>query len=283
MPSDSLRFVNALVGFCTMSASWPHPLADLGYAACGVEREITVDLGGQNRKVVVDLICTSAALNHSLCSETKSLLIKPDQARRYRAMKSSDLVNMANLPPGIEFALLTHDILYVCPAAHAMEVAAKLGESSNPFPVLGGDESEFRLASGKVSQEELHHVLATGIVIGALDEWPLTYVPFTRLSTDSEIVRYIARAMSMFIIAGTEFTSESVANRAISTWSWFGAEEKRGLQKRFSKLIDNARQHELSEYLERPESDQRWIPKRGQLSAASQIQRYNEQVNDFVE
>jgi hypothetical protein len=283
MASESLKFVNAIIGFCTPTKTWPHPLADLGYVACGVEREITVDLGGQNRQVVVDLICASPELDHALCAETKTRIVPVDQARRYRAMASRDLINMANLPTSINPNDLTHDVIYVAAQDNAEEVIRQLEDSANPFPVLGCAEARFALHGGVVSQAELHVLLNNGIAIHlGQDDWPLGYLPFTSQSEDSEIVVPLAQMIAVFLIRGADFTVEDLAQTALPNWHWFGRREQRELNRRFSQLVDSAMRRELNGYYRRPDALQRWVVSQGPLRPPNQTTRLAESMEEFV-
>ena len=120
MTSPELRFVNAIIGFCTPTGgTWPAPLAEYGYVVFGVERSIKTILEGKDRSVTVDLICASARVNHALCIEAKSATLDADQARRYHALTAVNLLRLAALPPDIEPAKLTHDVAYVTHRDHA--------------------------------------------------------------------------------------------------------------------------------------------------------------------
>jgi hypothetical protein len=283
MATDSLRFINAIVGFCTRTKTWPHPLADLGYVACGIEREIVVDLGRQNRKVVVDLICASSALDHALCAETKSQTVPLDQAQRYRAMTSRDLINMANLPTGVAAADLTHDVIYASAAEHAELVAQQLRNASLTFPVLACNTTRFALFDGVVGKAELQALFSQGINIRPeVDEWPLSYIPFTGQSDDSEIVAYVAQIVSSFLLRGEGFSADELAIRLLSNWEWFGQEEQRRLKRRFAALVNSAMKHELKGYIERQTGRQEWSALRGRLQPPNQTARLAEQMTEFV-
>lgn len=283
MASESLRFINAIVGFCTPMGEWPHPLADLGYVACGVEREITVNLVGQPRKVVVDLICASPDLNHAMCAETKSRTVPMEQARKYGAMKSSDLVNFANLPDSMELSNVTHDVLYVADQDNSTVVALELRNAGHAFPVLSCSDTRFVLESGTITQAALQDELASGISVPAdPDTWPLAFVPFLADASDAEIVTPVSQALMSLLVEGRDFTVDEIATTVLRNWAWYGPGHQQRFKKRFAALIDSARKRELHEYLARPDSSQRWTAIKGSLRQYQQAAKLAENVESFV-
>lgn len=146
--AEELRFINAFIGFCTPTLdTWPQPLVPLGYRAYGVEREIKTILEGQDRTVVVDLICASDTLHHVLCVETKSATLHVDQARRYLALTSSNLLNMARLPPSIDARRVQHDVAYVTDRENARSLSRQLQELELDLAVIAGNEDRFDLVN----------------------------------------------------------------------------------------------------------------------------------------
>lgn len=257
MLSEELRLVNAFFGFCVQSPGWPSPLAALGYRPCGVEREIRVSLDGTDRTVVPDFICATAVVNHALCIEAKSRTVHEDQARRYVAVRPLSLLNTGNLPPAIDPSELTFDVAYATARRHAVAVATQLATYGVPFPVVGSDERTFGIESGTFNQPDLNELFQRTIDITEA-AWPTHYVPFNSESPSADMVPFVARAMSEFIIKGIDFSGDDIAAGSTPHWPQCGTRERQRIRDGLVALVNDATANELNAYIVRQGTTRAW-------------------------
>jgi len=280
--TSELRFLNALIGFCLPSGgTWPSPLGPLGYVPCGVEREITIVLGGRDRKLPIDLICASPDTNHALCFEAKSATLHEDQVRRYQALTPLNLLRLGALPPTIQSARLTHDVAYVADRAGTASLLRQFAAIDTILPLVAGDEERFDLAQGSFGQPAVQRLFADGILVDAR-AWPRHFVPFKSDSPIEEMVPGVVQALAAFIIAGRDFTVTEVAEQSVPHWRLCGDAERQRFRTRLADLTDRATREQLSDYLERPGAPQAWHPTSGRLTRPTQLERLKRLSVEFV-
>jgi len=282
MTSEAIRFVNAVVGFCKRTGDWPSPLADLGYVACGVERGLRVLVDGNEQTVMADLICGSDHVHHALCLEMKSATMHEKQARGYQALTARSVLQLGGLPPTIDPFRLTHDVAYLTHRVNVAALGDQFERAGITLPILAGDEDRFDLARGTIGQPEVHDVFAGGIVVDAA-AWPRHYVPFKSDSPDGDIVPFVVRALSRFIILGQSFTIEQLAEQSVPHWPMCGDGERRAIREKLSRLANLAMREELKDYYERPGKPQAWVVNGLPMAQPNQLGRLNRLANSFIE
>lgn len=284
MPSDELRFINAVVGFCKGSSSgtWPAPLAPLGYVPCGFEREIKTILAGRDRTVTVDLICASGRTHHALCIEAKSATLDEDQARRYRSLTPSNLLSMGGLPPEITPARLTHDVAYLAASGNTPSLIRQFEAIEIAMPVVAGDEERFVLVRGTLGQSDVDAVFRAGVAVAERD-WPRHYVSFKSDSPDADIVPFVMQGLARFIIRGRGCTIEELSEASVGHWMLCGAKERKALRAKIAGLANRAMREELADYIERPGDQPTWTATREPLTHPAQLYRLRQFTGQFVE
>ena len=283
MTSEDLRFINAMIGFCTRSSSgWPAPLAEFGYVPCGIERGITVLLEGKDRTVTVDLICASEVTHHALCVESKSATLDSDQVHRYRNMTTTNLLRLGALPPGVDPTRASHDIAYICDRANAQSLGDQFAELNARLPLIAGDNQSFEIVQGAISQSDVHRLFSDGIDVSTLD-WPRHYVPFKSDSPDTDVVPSLTRALARFIIDGRNFTVEELALECVPYWRLCGPGEQHAFRHKLAELTTRAMRDDLAEYYERPGSAQLWHVVRDPLKHPNELQRLSRVASNFVD
>jgi hypothetical protein len=246
--AEELRLINAVIGFCKrMRRTWPRPLHSLGYEVCGVGWDVGILLEGQDRTVPADLICASVRLRHALCVEAKSSVVDEDQAKRYRAITKSGLLNSGAVPPRLDATRLTHDVVYLTAAQSATKIVSQLAAFGIAFPVVSAGLDRFVLTSGLIAQPDLRSVLDGGIEIDHLD-WPTHFVPFTSRSSDGKIARFFCNALAALLRRGKPFGIDDVAALAVPHWKLCGSREKKDLRKRLRDLMRQGHLGELRGY-----------------------------------
>lgn len=284
MASEEIRFINAIIGFCTRTGGiWPAPLAAYGYVACGVEREIKTILLGKDRTVVVDLICASDVTHHALCVEVKSATLDRDQADRYQALTSSNVLNLGGLPPGVDPISLSHDVVYVAGRPNAAALIRQFQENKIILPFVAGDDSLFNLVRGSLHQQDVNRVFAEGIALEAHHSWPLHFVPFKSDSPDEDIVPATVRAIAGFVLQAEDFTIGQLAERTVPHWRACGAAEQRRFRETIARLTNAAMREELQGYYERPGPLPLWQAKRERLTHQGSRERLRRLATRFVE
>lgn len=282
-PTDELRFINAIIGFCTRThGTWPEPLVTLGYQAFAVERELRTIMDGKDRTVVADLMCASDELRHVICVEVKSATLDEDQARRYLALTASNLLDSGGLPPSLDARRLRHDVTYVTGSQQALGISRQLAERQLQLPVIAGDALHFNLHSGELREARLNQVFRDGVAVGDY-QWPHHFVPFMSTSPDRDIVPVLTNTLSGYIIRHQDFSVDDLAIASIAHWPLCGTGERRRFRDRLATLAQLAMREELSDYYERPGKEQKWVIKGNRFITPQQFQRLSRLATAFVE
>lgn len=250
MPVDELRVLNALIGFCVpRGGTWPTPLAALAYEVLGIEKPMTTTSStGKDRKVVADLALASPLLNHVLCVEAKGKWPDQDQAQAYESLTPDILVEQLGLSRGLDRTSLLHDALYATSAEHIDTFVEALNRAGISLPVVSANETLFQIARGRLQQNELDSVFRAGIVVSDRN-WPSTYVPFTPRSPKGKMVAPVTSAIVRFVVEGSEFTVDAIAEKTLPYWTIYGTEERAALRTKIKELVRAAAAEELRAYL----------------------------------
>lgn len=276
MPIDTLRYLNALVGFCVNDPTWPHPLHDLGYNALFTEMEITVSFRRRSRTVTADLILSSSRENHAACIELKSSSVDTDQLERYLAISPNDLFDQGLVVTGCHRDSLSHDVVYMTETERTSDVEVVV---QGKAPVVGGDEQRFSLASGQFSSSTLSNIFSSGIDVST-SPWPASYIQFTsEPQYKIQLLQSMLVALSRVILRGEAFTLEELTRSSVPHWTMIGTQEKAAFRNSVRRMLNTASQTELAEFIVIG-GNGTWNCPRGRIGAPQTIKRLQRLVNE---
>lgn len=265
MKTDTLGYLNALIGFCVNDASWPHPLSDLGYAAHYTEKEISVSLGAVDATVVADLLIGSPNESHAICIEVKSNQVDKNQLQRYLGIKSTDLYDQGLVPSTFDRRTIAHDILYVSSFKNEARIKRRL---DSQVPLLTGSTTKYQLRTGKISNPRVDEVLRSGIDVSNRKP-PTSYIQFTSDPKYSlRLLQSVLVGLGKVIIAGESFTVRSLAADSIPHWGMIGTQERSTFINAIRWLVTEAALTELNPYIQLA-NDHNWLCLQGKIDSAA--------------
>ncbi|MGD6848814.1 hypothetical protein [Rossellomorea aquimaris] len=104
--------VNIIASMTFNLPGYPRHFYETGYKIEFIEKEFDVTQDGKVRELKFDIVLNNYEKNHSLACECKSGGTESDQLRRYKKLKSEELVRVGGVSSG-DPSLHTHDITIV--------------------------------------------------------------------------------------------------------------------------------------------------------------------------
>jgi hypothetical protein len=280
--TDSLSYLNAIIGFCGSDKTWPNPLARLGFRAFHVEKEITVSLRGQQRTVVADLLLCSVDESHAVCLELKSAHVDKAQLDKYQAIVSDDLFDQGLVESQIQRSMLTHDITYVSNEENAKTLRRKL---PSLIPFVTGSRTRFSQVRGKGKCEALDRILYDGIDVD-IKSWPSSYIRFTSETEDiAPILQSVLTSMASRIISASDFSREEISSDSVPHWEMCGTKERTAFANRIERLVNETANSELADYIEKLPKAQGigWRCKKAALEHAASIVALHRHIAEHLQ
>jgi hypothetical protein len=237
-----LRLHNAVLGLAHPAPPWPCPLKDAGYQVVRIEQPVTTEAG----KVIVDLVFAARERNALLAVECKEGTVQDEQAKRYQAMNSVDLIRTASITlPDSSSATL--DVAYAVWGQRAAATVAHLATVAPRAGTLSIDAQISWLGTAPVDPP-LRAAFADS------DSADLRAIPRLMLADDSSPASALAFAVANELHAAIEDGRESVTVSALlerACWGWprFGRAFQGRLVKQVAEMVRSAQAEDLNDLI----------------------------------
>ena len=234
LPSSSTRIINAVIGLCTETSSFVHPLADLGYKIDAIEQSTTEE----STETVI--VAASDKMLHSIVFYCKSGdATARSQNSRYRDLAAIDLSKWtkARAAGGHSYEICIVD--FAENHDHASKQAAN-------FPALSLSASSLK-KYGKFSNAELEKQFRKPISLKNF-KLPISYYPFSESDDRRAILPFVLRAMISLLsikkssnldMSNLENLSQEILALVHKLWNKFSKKHQRQLQRQTAQIVKN--------------------------------------------
>lgn len=290
---EELRLLNALIGMAHGSARWPTPLRDLGYRLTSLQRDVGLTIDGEQQLVTPEAVFQSIDDDGCLIVESKSASFSAPQARKYWQLTATDLVTWGACVEPTELGSHSVAPAYFCSRMHTEQLAPQVEEFNRTepadLPLVDYDNHRFELRLGSVRLSRIHSLFDAGLHYEERD-WPTRFVPFDDESPPGEIAPpVIAEVVALLLHPDvSEFTAEDVArghpdsggDGCVHFFGKMSTSKQHRYKIRIAEIIEQLRQHYLSDTIDRIGSGPRWRQVRP-VSDGRQMKALTVRTNDF--
>jgi hypothetical protein len=240
--SISFAMPNLLIGLCKGARSLKEYSMvfhdQLGYNFFRLELSFQLSIG---RNINPDAIVISTKLGTTLLfewTETNDPGQKHDQLNRYAKVQSSDIIDIAAVPPT---AVKTFDVALTLRPNAINNFQSHLANNSCPFPILVFDQQDQTILLSKAANSFQDTLTDSFFVVGIRTDRLPRYLPFSlETCQPKELVPFIVQHLVSMLVKGETIISlPDFCKGFIPAWGLIGIEKQRELSKVVKALIND--------------------------------------------
>ena len=285
--NSSLNYVmpNLLIGLCKGARSLKAYSTifhdQLGYEFFRLELSFPLSIG---RNINPDAMIISIKIGNTLIfewTETNNPSQKQDQLNRYTKVETTDLVNLAAVPPA---AAGTHDIVLTLRPSAVEIFQAQLTTTEQSFPILVLDVQDQIILLSKATNRfqitETDEFFTKGIQTDRLPR----YLPFSLETCQyKEMAPFVIQQLVSLLVKGEKtFTLLDYCSGFIPAWNWIGGEKQSELSRVVKEIINHLVQRRIGAQMIKRIADN---PPTWELSPElfkKNPKSYRNQFNEFI-
>jgi hypothetical protein len=233
---------NLLIGLCKSARSLKTYSTifhdQLGYEFFRLELSFLLSIG---RNISPDAMVISTKMGNTLMfewTETNDPSQKQDQLMRYAKVKSSDLVNIAAVPPT---AAKTYDVVLTLRRTAVENFHSQLSNNNQSFPILALDQQDQVISLSKAANsfqvKETDDYFSKGVRTDRLPR----YMPFSlETCQPKEMVPFVIQQLVSLLIKGeTVISLPDFCRGFVPAWRLIGNEKQKELSRVAKGLVND--------------------------------------------